>query len=95
MLSKEEIEKDIKQLRNISECFTYSMWSEDTETLRRILNYIDQLESDKQKLIENSIPKEKVEEKIKYIQEEGYWEFIADRDADKCEEILKELLEGK
>lgn len=52
MLSKEEIKKDIKKLRNISECFTYFMWSEDTEALRRILNYIDQLESDKQKLIE-------------------------------------------
>lgn len=52
MLSKEEIEKDIKKLRNISECFTYFMWSEDTEALRRILDYIEQLESDKQKLIE-------------------------------------------
>lgn len=52
MLSKEEIKKDIKKLRNISECFTYFMWSEDTEALRRILDYIDQLESDKQKLIE-------------------------------------------
>lgn len=44
MLSKKEIEKDKKVLRNISECFTYSMWSEDTEALRRILKYIDQLE---------------------------------------------------
>ncbi|MGN1298112.1 MAG: hypothetical protein ACI4VH_06860 [Clostridia bacterium] len=69
MLSKEEIKKDIKQLRNISECFTYSMWSEDTETLRRILNYIEQLESDKQKLIE------KLEKKIRYFEEND--EFIA------------------
>jgi len=51
MQSKEEVEKDIKILKNISECFTYSMWSEDTEALRRILNYIEQLETEKQKLI--------------------------------------------
>jgi len=46
MLSKEEIEKDIKILKNISKCFTYSMWSEDTEALRRVLQYIKQLESE-------------------------------------------------
>lgn len=52
MQSKEEIEKDIKLLRNISECFTYSMWSEDTEALRRVLQYIKHLETEKQKLID-------------------------------------------
>lgn len=54
------------------------------EAIKKALNYI-----------ENSIPKEKIKNKIKYIQEEGYWEFTTDRDADKCEEILQELLEGK
>lgn len=29
------------------------MWSEDTEALRRILNYIDQLETKEQKLIKD------------------------------------------
>lgn len=52
MLSKEEIKKDIKVLKNISECFTFSMWTDDTKALRRVLNYIEQLESDNQKLIE-------------------------------------------
>ena len=31
------IEEDIKRLEEISKCFTYSMWSEDTSALRRIL----------------------------------------------------------
>ena len=70
MQSKEEIEKDIKILKNISECFTYSMWSEDTETLRRVLQYIEQLESDKQKLIEKLEEKEKLNDK--YLQKLVY-----------------------
>lgn len=51
MQSKEEIEKDKKRLKSISESFTYSMWSENTEALRRMLNYIENLETEKQKLI--------------------------------------------
>lgn len=35
---------------------------------------------------------EKIEEKIEYIKEEGYWEFTTDRDSDKCNSILQELL---
>lgn len=46
MLNKEEIEKDIKVLKNISECFTFSMWTDDTKALKRVLNYIEQLESE-------------------------------------------------
>lgn len=71
MQSKEEIEKDIKILKKISECFTYSMWSEDTETLRRVLQYIEQLETDKQKLIE------KLEDKIKSA-DKCYEELLTD-----------------
>lgn len=71
MQSKEEIEKDIKLLKNISESFTYSMWSEDTEALRRILNYIDHLETEKQKVIE------KLEEIIQSV-EKCYNEMLSD-----------------
>ena len=44
--------------------------------------------------IRNSIPKQKIKDKIKRIQEEGYWLFTTDRDSDKCVEILQELLGG-
>lgn len=60
MISKEEIEKDIKILKNISECFTYSMWSEDTEALRRVLQYIEQLENKHEKAIK-TIENEEIE----------------------------------
>lgn len=91
MLSKEEIKKDIKKLRNISECFTYFMWSEDTEALRRILNYIDQLESDKQKLIEKlELEIEADEEDLKYNNLSDYGRGCLD----EAKEIL-EIVKGE
>lgn len=91
MLSKEEIEKDIKKLRNISEYFTYFMWSEDTEALRRILNYIDQLESDKQKLIEKlELEIEADEEDLKYNNLSDYGRGCLD----EAKEIL-EIVKGE
>lgn len=89
MLSKEEIKKDIKKLRNISECFTYFMWSENTEALRRILDYIDQLESDKQKLIEK-LEKEKFTIESTYSQINGNY-FMAQDRLDLIQEILSIL----
>ena len=44
--------------------------------------------------IRNSIPKQKIKDKIERIQEEGYWLFTTDRDSNKCVEILQELLGG-
>ena len=38
------------------------------------------------------IPVQKVKDKIKEIQEEGYWLFTTDRDSDKCVEVLQQLL---
>ena len=92
MQSKEEIEKDIKILKNISECFTYSMWSEDTETLRRVLQYIEQLESDKQKLIEKL--EEDVEITKKQYTENTLLNIRVDGKLDTLEEILK-ILKGE
>lgn len=92
MQSKEEIEKDIKILKNISECFTYSMWSEDTETLRRVLQYIEQLESDKQKLIEKL--EEDIEITKKQYTENTLLNIRVDGKLDTLEEILK-ILKGE
>ena len=39
----------------------------------------------------NSIPVQKVKDKIEEIQEEGYWLFTTDRDSDKCVEVLQQL----
>lgn len=90
-----ELEEAIEILKNLKDkkihfvasyftTGTVQLDEKEQQSIETVLNYI-----------ENSIPKEKVEEKIKYIKEEGYWEFTTDRDADKCEKILKELLEGK
>lgn len=43
--------------------------------------------------IKNSIPIQKIKDKIEEIQEEGYWLFITDRDCNKCVEVLQQLLE--
>lgn len=42
--------------------------------------------------INNSIPVQKIKDKIEEIQEEGYWLFTTDRDSDKCVEVLQEFL---
>ncbi len=41
----------------------------------------------------NFISKQKIKDKIEWIQEEGYWLFTTDRDSNKCVEILQQLLE--
>ena len=43
--------------------------------------------------IKNSIPIQKIKDKIEEIQEEGYWLFITDRDCNKCVKVLQQLLE--
>ena len=42
--------------------------------------------------IKNSIPIQKIKDKIEEIQEEGYWLFTTDRDSNKCVEVLQQLL---
>lgn len=39
------------------------------------------------------IHKDKIKEIIKYIEEEGYWEFTTDRDSDRAKKFFEELLE--
>ena len=55
--------------------------------------YINELEQD---LFENAsnyvVPKESIREKIKEIEENGYWDFLEERDCEKIINILKELL---
>lgn len=45
--------------------------------------------------LENSIPKEVIEDKIKEIKQNGYWYFLEKRDNEKIVAILQELLEEK
>jgi len=56
--------------------------TKEEQAMETVLKYIK----------EESIPKAVVEEKIEYIDEEGYWEFNTDRDSDKAKEILKKIL---
>ena len=41
---------------------------------------------------ENYLPKEAIRKKIKEIDENGYWDFLEERDCEKTINILKELL---
>lgn len=41
---------------------------------------------------ENYISKEAIRKKIKEIEENGYWDFLEERDCEKTINILKELL---
>ncbi len=45
--------------------------------------------------LENSIPKEVIEKKIEELNENGYWDFIEERDYEEAINILKKLLEEK
>lgn len=56
----------------------------DAEAIETVLQALD-----------NSISKDKVKEKIEKIDENGYWDFLEERDIEKTKEILQELLEDK
>lgn len=67
--------------------------NEKDKLLKFNRNYINKLEQD---LFENAsnyvISKEAIREKIKEIDENGYWDFLEERDCEKTINILKELL---
>ncbi len=120
-LQSNEIPQFIQNYINQLELDNYAdnnIISEYINIVRDKDNYIEQLESDKQKLIEklekeniilkvakeeveelleNSIPKEVIEEKVKELEKAGIetikenWKYIYEIQKD----ILKELLEGK
>lgn len=59
------------------------------------LSYAEDLAKAEAKANKYDILVEKIKDKIEYIKEEGYWEFTTDRDSDKCEQFLQELLKGE
>ena len=77
-ISLEELEKLEKHCRKTIK-FDRDNWEH-----RLVLYLIDEYK--------NSIPKEKIIEKIKEIDENGYWDFLEKRDCEKTINILKELL---
>ena len=42
---------------------------------------------------EEVIPKRKIEKQIKKLEDEGYWDYLEERDLEKTINILKEVLE--
>lgn len=64
----------------------------DSSNSKMIANMSTRHFQDREK-IRNSIPIQKIKDKIEEIQEEGYWLFTTDRDSDKCVEVLQQLLE--
>lgn len=92
----EEEKKAIEYLNN------YKYDNEVRKAIDIILNLVKKLKENCKKCIirdeldeyvNNSIPVQKIKDKIEGIQEEGYWLFTTDRDSDKCVEVLQELLE--
>lgn len=66
MLSKEEIEFNLKALSGIMLNFEDRLCDEMQERVQEVRNYIDKLESDKQKLIEK-LEKDKMEQFDDYV----------------------------
>lgn len=66
----------------------------DSSNSKMIANMSKRHFQDREK-IRNSIPVQKVKDKIEFLEEEGYWLFTTDRDSDKCVEVLQELLESE
>ena len=91
MLSEEE-----KQAIELLNTFEYRQKTlnynkivlEDVKNVEIITNLIEKL----QKEADNYIPKDKVREKINELVENGYWDFLEERDLEKVIDILKELL---
>lgn len=97
MSSKEEIEKAKEFLRNIVEsqkhlenCKTTNFYKNENNAIETLLQYIEQLETDKQKLIE------KLEDDIEYGKKfESHLEpTIPEIRAEYAQEIL-EILKGE
>lgn len=95
------MDKELEILKNLSkylqlkiESGEHKIFYNDLMHDEKTIDCINAIETLVQ-AVENSIPTSVVEEKIKHVKEEGYWEFITDRDADKCVDILQELLQEK
>ncbi len=73
----------------------YNELKKKIENSKQFQVYISGMRSGKEllnKYINDSIPKNKIREKIKEIEENGYWDFLEKRDYEKTIKILKELL---
>ncbi len=93
----------IKELSMLKLCEIIEKLHKENETLKNKLSlkqfdinvvyndYLEKLNEYKR----NSIPVQKIKDKIEEIQEEGYWLLTTDRDSDKCVEFLQELLDER
>ena len=77
---------------------------EDSQCAKTVLNLLEKQQKEIEELKsktqiisplyikENYLPKEAIKEKIKEIDENGYWDFLEERDCEKTINILKKLL---
>ena len=88
LLKKQQ--KEIEQLKKITnsyDSFIGNMSNKDTTIIIADKEYFDN-----GYFIEKYISKEAIRKKIKEIEENGYWDFLEERDCEKTINILKELL---
>lgn len=78
-----ELEKAIIICKEIVETNMFNRHT-DANAIETLLNYID-----------NSISKEDIKEKLEELNENGYWDYLEERDLEKTKNILQEILEGK
>ena len=110
-LSEEEIIKELESEVEQADYLNTTYVAYDKEYIRKIIDLYNKEKEKNKELIEGQvetiekiiqpellkkyISKDKIREKLKYLDEEGYFEFNTDRDLTICCEILRELLEGK
>ena len=100
LIKENSIEEDIKRLEEISKCFTYSMWTEDTSALRRILqDYTRQKQINEEHKKENGLLREKVKElekanRILLVEKENWHKEETEQDKELAKSILKDILKN-
>ena len=78
--------------------FTSEQIKRYQEAVRKIIERNEQLEKYYQcerNLLDSYIPKSKVVDALKKLDKDGYWDFLNERDLEKCCDILKELIGRK
>lgn len=101
-------EEEKKAVENIKEILSFNLRNQflddEADNIEILLNLLEKQQKEikelksKTQIIsplyikENYISKEAIRKKIKEIEENGYWDFLEERDCEKTINILKELL---
>lgn len=102
----EDINKDIEILENLLEEGFEAMCYPEAQAIEHLIQAYKELEEENMQLETikdeairrynfESIPVSLVKEKIEELKENGYWNYLEERDLETTIEILQELLEKR